>query len=125
MNQTGIKIYPKDREIKTTTKIKHDRPEIVVMIKGERKQQLINIPIPQDHNIVIKENEKVNECKELTGAIRTEQKVKTETVTLVIGALGSVSKQIKISVDVIDAPNIIGSACNLSCLYQLQYILVT
>ena len=37
MNQTGIKIYPKDREIKTTTKIKHGRPEIVIMIKGERK----------------------------------------------------------------------------------------
>ena len=80
------------------------------MIKGKRKQHLINIPIPQDHNIVIKENENVNNCIELPGAIRTEHKVKTETVTLVIGALGSVSKQIKTSIDLIDTPNINGSA---------------
>ena len=110
MNQTEIEIYPKDREIKTTTKIKHDRPEIVVMIKGERKWQLINIPIPQDHNIEIKENENVNRYIELTGAIRTEHKVKTETVTHVIGALGSVAKQIKTSIDLIDAPNTMGNA---------------
>ena len=71
---------------------------------------MINIPIPQDHNMVIKENEKVNKCVELTGAIRTEHKVKTETVTHVIGALGSVSEQIKTSIDLIDTPNIIGSA---------------
>ena len=66
--------------------------------------------MPQDHNIIIKKNEKVNKCIDLAGAIRTEHKVKTETVTHVIGALGSVSKQIKTSIDLIDAPNIIGNA---------------
>ena len=66
--------------------------------------------MPQDHNIIIKKNEKVNKCIDLAGAIRTEHKVKTETVTHVIGALGSVSKQIKTSIDLIDTPNIIGSA---------------
>ena len=71
---------------------------------------LVGEYLPQDHNIVIKENENVNKCIELTGAIRTEHKVKTETVTLVIGALGSVSKQIKTSIDLIDTPDIIGSA---------------
>ena len=71
---------------------------------------LVGEYLPQDHNIVIKENENVNKCIELTGAIRTEHKVKTETVTLVIGALGSVSKQIKTSIDLTDTPDIIGSA---------------
>ena len=59
---------------------------------------------------MIKENENVNKCIKLTGAIRTEHKVKTETVTLVIGALGSISKQIKTSIHLTDTPNIIDSA---------------
>ena len=76
----------------------------------ERKCQLIDIAIPQDHNIVSKENEKVNKYIDLASAIRTEHKVKTEVVPLVIEALGSVSKQVTIYIDVIGIPNMIGSA---------------
>ena len=36
VTQTGIEILW-DVEINTTTKIKHDRPDIVVKITGERK----------------------------------------------------------------------------------------
>ena len=39
----------------------------------------------------------------------TEHKVKTEIFPLVIGALGSVSKQLKTYIDVIGIPNITGS----------------
>ena len=56
MNQTRIEIHPKNREIKTTTKIKHNRPEIVAKIPGERKWQLIDIPIAQDLKNLIKKN---------------------------------------------------------------------
>ena len=63
MNQTGIEIYPKNREIKTTTKIKHNRPEIVAKIAEECQWQLIDIYIVQDLNIIIKKNERFNESK--------------------------------------------------------------
>ena len=45
-----------DVEIKTNTHTKKsiNRPDIIKM-PGERKWQLIDIPIPQDHNIVSKE----------------------------------------------------------------------
>ena len=76
----------------------------------ERKCQLIDVAIPQDHNIVSKENEKVNKYIDLASAIRTEHKIKTKVVPLVIGALGSVSKQLTIYIDVIGIPSIIGSA---------------
>ena len=59
VTQTGIEILW-DAEIKTTTQIKHNRPDIVVKMPEARKWKLIDIAIPQDHNIVIKENEKVN-----------------------------------------------------------------
>ena len=65
--------------------------------------------IPQDHNVVSKENEKVNKCIDLASAIRTEHKVNTEIVPLVIGTLGSVSKQLKTYINVIGIPNIIVS----------------
>ena len=41
------------------------------------------------------ENEKVNKYIDLASVIRTEDKVKTEIIPLVIWALGSVSKQLK------------------------------
>ena len=51
--QTEIEILW-DVEIKTTTKIKHNIPDIVVKMPEEREWQLIDIAIPQDHNIVNK-----------------------------------------------------------------------
>ena len=71
--------------------------------------QLIDMAISQDHNILSKENEKVNKYTDLASAIRTGQ-VKTETVPPVIGAFGSVFKQLKTYIDVVGIPNIISSA---------------
>ena len=53
MTQTGTEILC-DVEIRTTSKIRHNRPPIGVKKPGERKGQLIDIAIPQDHNIVRK-----------------------------------------------------------------------
>ena len=95
MNQTGIEIYPKNKEIKTTTKIKHNRPEIVAKIAEECQWQLIDIYIyiyiyiyiVQDLNIVIKKNERFNNYLHLPGAVMIENKVEAEIVSLVMGAL--------------------------------------
>ena len=88
MNQTGVKIYRKNREIKTTTKIKHNWPEIVAKLAEECQWQLIDIYIVQDLNIIIKKNERFNNYLDLPGAIMIENKVKAEIVPLVMGALG-------------------------------------
>ena len=69
MTQTRITILW-DVEIKTTTKIKHDRPDIVVKMPGERKWQLTDIAIPRDYNILSKDNEKVNQYIDLASVIR-------------------------------------------------------
>ena len=77
---------------------------------GERLWQLIDITIPQDPNMVSKENEKVITYVDVASVIRAERKVKTKIVLLVIWALGIVSKRLKTYIDVIGIPNIIGSA---------------
>ena len=107
--EQGIEIFWKV-EIKTTTKIKHNRPDIVAKVPGERKWQLIDIATPQDHNIVSKENEKVDKYIDVASVIRTEHKVNAEIVPLVIGALGTVSKRLKRYIDVVGIPSIIGTA---------------
>ena len=53
VTQTGIEVLW-DVEIKTTTKIKHNRPDIVAKFPGERKWQLTDLAITQDHDIVRK-----------------------------------------------------------------------
>ena len=75
VNQTGIETLL-DVEIKTTTKLKHKRPDIVVKMPGEREWQLLDIAITQYHNVVSKESEKVNKYVDLASIIRTEHKVK-------------------------------------------------
>ena len=47
---------------------------------------------------------------DLASLIRTKHKVRKEIVSLLIGALVSVSKQLKTYIDVIGIPNIIASA---------------
>ena len=59
---------------------------------GERNWQLIDTVTSQDHNTASNGNEMVNKYIDLASEIRTEHKVKTEIVPLVIVALGSVSK---------------------------------
>ena len=63
---------------------------------------------------------------DLAGIISTEHKVKTEIVPLVIGALCSVSKQLKIYTDVTGIPNKIGStqiSTNTSTAWILRDVL--
>ena len=107
MNLTGIEIYSKTREIKTTTKIKHSRPEIVANIAEEYQWQLTDIHTVLDLNIVIMKNERFNNYRDLPGAIMIENKVKAVIVLLVMGASGIASKRLKTCID-ISIPNITG-----------------
>ena len=50
MTQTRIEIL-RAVEIKTTAKMKHDRPDIVVKMSGKSKWQLIHIAVPLDHKM--------------------------------------------------------------------------
>lgn len=62
-------------EIKTTKKIKHNRPDIVAKMQEKKREwQLIDIAIPQD-DMVNKESEKVNKYVDLASIIGTEHKV--------------------------------------------------
>ena len=52
----------------------------------------MDVTIPQDHRVVMKENEKVDKYLKLVDKAQTENHVKVEIIAIVIGAMGTVPK---------------------------------
>ncbi len=71
------------------------RPDIVVVLKKEKECKIIDIAIPGDCRIGIKETEKVEKYDELKREIRKVWAMKKiEVIPIVVGALGAVSNEL-------------------------------
>ena len=86
-----------DWNIYTDKKIKHRRPDLVVVNKEEGKTLLIDVACPMDHNIQSKEKEKVDHYLELKFELERLWNTKIEIVPIIIGALGSVTENLQTS----------------------------
>ena len=76
--------------------IEHRKPDIVVVIKKERKCMIIDIAIPGDVRVVNKEEEKVIKYQELKHEIaRMWAMTKVDIIPVVVGALGAVTKKLE------------------------------
>ena len=84
-----------DFNIYTDKKIKHRRPDIVLHKKEERQTALIDVACPMDHNVNIKEKEKIENYDELKYEIGRLWKTKTKVIPIIIGALGTVSSKLE------------------------------
>ena len=82
--------------------IEHRRPDITVVDKVKRKCWIIDVAIPGDHNIATKEFEKIDRYSELRVEISRLWDMETKVVPIIIGALGSISKQLKRYLEQID-----------------------
>ena len=84
-----------DFSIHTDRFIRANRPDIVVKDKKNMRCTLIDVSIPADKNIAIKEHEKITKYKDLEIEMKRMWNVKeTQTVPVVVGALGVVSKEL-------------------------------
>ena len=81
-----------DMAIHTDREIKANRPDIVVKNSQERTCLLIDVAVPSDHNTSVKVSEKISKYKDLEIEISRMWSMKTETIPVVIGALGLVKK---------------------------------
>ena len=85
-----------DVNIQCDNAIEARRPEIVVVDKKEQKGIIIDIAVPDDVRVGEKELKKVEKYQELKSEIGRLWKLKhVEIVPVVIGALGSVTKDIE------------------------------
>ena len=84
-----------DFSIHTDRFIRANRPDIVVKDKKNMRCTLIDVSIPADKNIAIKEHEKITKYKDLEIEMKRMWNMKeTQTVPVVVGALGVVSKEL-------------------------------
>ena len=85
-----------DFKIQTDTKVEHNKPDIVVLDKIERKYLIIDVARPFDTRVKGKEKEEIENYQELKREFKWIWKLRRVTVVpVIIGALGTVSKDIE------------------------------
>ena len=92
VERENIKIFW-DFNVYADRKIKGKRPNIIVIDEMKKKVKLIDISAPTDHWIDEKEMEKIDKYQDLKIEIERLWSVKTMMVPIVIGLLGTISKQ--------------------------------
>ena len=76
--------------------IEHRRPDILVVNKKEKSCQIIDIAVPGDLRVHVKEGEKVEKYGDLKREIaRLWSLKKVEVIPVVVGALGAVTKHLE------------------------------
>ena len=83
-----------DFEVQTDHVIKERRPDLVVVDKEKRICQIVDFAIPYDTKIMEREVDKITKYQDLGRELRRLWNMKTEIVPVVIGALGSMPKDL-------------------------------
>ena len=98
-----------NKPIQTDRKVAHNKPDIVVIERKERRWFIIDFAIPMDHRVRAKEDIKVDTYLDLAAEVRRQYRVKTEIVPVVIGALGTVPNRLEESLEKLGIPDVISS----------------
>ena len=88
-----------DFPINTDRTIKANRPDIVVKDRLEKTCLLIDMSVPSDRNIAVKEFDKLSKYKDLEIEIQKMWHLKTTIVPVIVGALGVVKKSMQEHID--------------------------
>ena len=97
-----------DQKIHTPRAIKHNRPDVVVIDREEKKWTMIDFAVCFDANVERKEVEKMEVYNELATLVRGAHKVKVDIVPIVVGTLGVVSKGLEGWLKKLEVGDIIG-----------------
>jgi hypothetical protein len=84
-----------DRTILTDIHIKHNRPDIIILNKQQKQAYLLDIAVPNSHNITQTYNTKINKYLELSVPI----------LPLVISATGIVPQSLFKNLKILDLDN--------------------
>jgi hypothetical protein len=90
-----------DCTIHTDRQIKANRPDIVVKDLNSKTTQLIDMSVPSDRNICLKNNEKKMKYKDLEIEVSRMWNTKTQTIPVIVGALGTIKNGMKDNVQTV------------------------
>ena len=88
-----------DMQVHTDNEIKANKPDIIIKDHINNMCQLIDMTIPSDRNVSIKEVEKFSKYKDLEIEISKMWKMKTIIIPVVIGALGVIKKGMRSNIE--------------------------
>ncbi|XP_077975551.1 uncharacterized protein LOC144431372 [Styela clava] len=94
-----------DFNIQTDHVITHRRPDIVVINSSENTCLIIDIAVPADHRILLKEKEKIEKYQDLRREMGKIWNVKTRIIPVVVGALGAISNKLEGYLKDMNLPN--------------------
>ena len=97
-----------DRPAKTTVKLEHNRPDVILINQQEKKWAIVEFSVPQDKNVLLKEEEKIQRYIPLAKEICKVHGVSTKIVPIILGSLGTVTNQIKADLTVLEMERILG-----------------
>jgi hypothetical protein len=97
-----------DRTVETGRRMAHNRPDVVVINRRERKWTLVDFSVPLDKNVLSKENEKLLNYAPLAQEVRRMHRVSTTIVPVIMGCLGTVPKRLKSYLEELGVPDVIG-----------------
>jgi hypothetical protein len=84
-----------DRTVLTDIHIKHNRPDIIILNKQQKQPYLLDIAVPNSHNITQTYNTKINKYLELSVAMRHLRYLEKKSVLpLIILATGIVPQSL-------------------------------
>ena len=95
--------------IQTHKEIEHRRPDIVVIDKEKRDCKIMDIAVPGDQNIKVKDLEKITKYQDLRLQVQKLWDVKATVIPIVVGALGRVSEKLENHLKTIGIPIVISS----------------
>ena len=86
-------------QVHTDKEIKANKQDIIIKDHINNMCQLIDMTIPSDRNVLIKEVEKFSKYKDLEIEISKMWRMKTTTIPVVIGALGVIKKGMRSNIE--------------------------
>ena len=98
-----------DQPIKTDRKVSYNRPDVVVIGREEKTWYIVDFAIPMDHHVKEKEGEKIDKYMDLAAEVRSQFRVKTVIVPIVLGAQGTVPAKLSKSFENLEIDDVIGS----------------
>ena len=102
-----------NRKILVGRGIQYNKPDVVLVDKVAKKWTIIDFCVPWDGNVKAREDEKLVKYSTLSTEIQTTYRVQTESIPIVIGALGTVPKRLSGFLKSLGVPDIIG--CMQTC----------
>jgi hypothetical protein len=95
-----------DRTVLTDIHIQHNRPDIIILNKQQKQAYLLDIAVPNSHNIIQTYNTKINKYLELSVAMRNLWCLeKISILPFIISATGIVPQSLFKNLKILDLEN--------------------